>query len=273
MTPADRHTPIELRRQQLTRYILPLREGGSLPALAEADDGFNYAVKFGGGGHGTKALVAELIGGLIASALPLNVPEPVLLDLGEEFGRTEPDEEVQELLQNSRGLNLGMHFLAGAFTFDPTVDKADPLTASLIVWLDAFITNVDRTFRNTNMLTWHSGRELWLIDHGSALYFHHSWRDFDKMALSPFPYIKDHALIREASRLDEADVIARERITPELIESVVALLPDEWLAYDGAAMTPDEIRAVYARFLKLRLENHEIFLNHAKQSHAASQSV
>ena len=143
---------MELRRQKVTRYAAPLREGGSLPALAEADDGFEYVVKFRGAGHGTKALVAELIGGEVARALGFNVPEIVLLDVGEEFGRTEPDAEIQDLLKSSRGLNLGLHYLKGSFTVDPYVNGIDDLTASKIVWLDAFLTNVDRTVLNTNML-------------------------------------------------------------------------------------------------------------------------
>ena len=184
---------MELRRQQVTRYVTPLREGGSLPALAEADDGFGYVVKFRGAGHGTKALIAELIGGEVARALRLKVPELVMLDLDEDFGRTEGDEEIQDLLQASRGLNVGLHFLSGALTLDPVVNQVDEHLASRIVWLDAFLTNVDRTVRNTNMLMWN--REVWLIDHGASLYFHHSWRDWEKAMLSPFPYIKEHALL------------------------------------------------------------------------------
>lgn len=253
-----------LRRQNLVRYITPLREGGSLPALAEADDGFKYVVKFRGAGHGTKALIAELIGSEIARLLPLNVPETVFLDIDEDFGRTEGDEEIQDLLQNSRGLNLGIHFLDGAFTYDAVVNTTDPLTASLVVWLDAFLTNVDRTFRNTNMLVWYGGRELWLIDHGASLYFHHSWRDFDRMALSPFPYVKDHAILRLASQLDKADEIARQRITPGEIDRIVGLVPDEWLRWEGVEQSPDELRKVYGDFLKLRLSKSQLFVNHAK---------
>ena len=156
---------MELRTENVTRYIMPLREGGSLPALAEADDEFKYVVKFRGAGHGTKALIAELVGGEIARALGFRVPELVFLNLDEAFGRTEGDEEIQDLLQGSRGLNLGLHFLSGALTFDPVVTKVGAELASRIVWLDAFLTNVDRTFRNTNMLIWH--KELWLIDHGA----------------------------------------------------------------------------------------------------------
>ena len=173
---------MELRTENVTRYIMPLREGGSLPALAEADDEFKYVVKFRGAGHGTKALIAELIGGEIARALGFRVPELVFLNLDEAFGRTEGDEEIQDLLQGSRGLNLGLHFLSGALTYDPVVTKVGAELASRIVWLDAFLTNVDRTFRNTNMLMWH--KELWLIDHGASLYFHYSWVNWQKHAVS-----------------------------------------------------------------------------------------
>lgn len=256
-----------LRHQQLLRYITPLREGGSLPALADADDGFKYVVKFRGAGHGAKALVAEMIGGEIARALGLRVPELVFLDLDEDFGRTEGDEEIQDLLKASQGLNLGLHFLNGSLTYDPVVNSVDPKEASLTVWLDAFLTNVDRTVKNTNMLIWN--RELWLIDHGATLFFHHSWTGWEKAMLSPFPYIKDHSLLRYASRLDEADAIARERITPELIDSIIDALPDEWLKHDGSDETPDDIRNVYRKFLKGRLAESNIFLNEAKNARQA----
>ena len=184
---------MDLRTANVTRYILPLREGGSLPALAEADDEFKYVVKFRGAGHGTKALIAELIGGEIARALGFRVPEIVFLNLDEAFGRTEADEEIQDLLQWSRGLNMGLHFLSGSLTFDPIVHQVDGKTASQVVWLDALLTNVDRTIKNTNMLIWH--KELWLIDHGASLYFHHSWTNWQKQALVPFVQIKDHVLL------------------------------------------------------------------------------
>ena len=162
---------MELRTVDVTRYIMPLREGGSLPALAEADDGFKYVVKFRGAGHGTKALIAELIGGEIARMLGFRLQELVFLNLDEAFGRSEGDEEIQNLLQGSRGLNLGLHFLSGALPFDPVVTEIDGKLASQVVWLDALLTNVDRTTINTNMLMWH--KELWLLAHGASLFFQH----------------------------------------------------------------------------------------------------
>lgn len=251
---------IELRTAAVDRYITPLREGGSLPALAEADDGFKYVVKFRGAGHGTRALIAELIGGEIARAAGMRVPELVFLTLDEDFGRTEGDEEIQDLLRASHGLNLGLHFLSGALTWDVTVNTTNPDTASRIVWLDAFLTNVDRTVRNTNMLLWN--RELWLIDHGASLYFHHAWQGWERTALTPFPYIKDHALLPLASRLPEADAYMRERITPGLIDSVVALVPDDWFIQADPSVSPADQRDVYSRFLKTRLENSKIFVDH-----------
>ncbi len=258
----------EIRTTDAVRYVLPLREGGSLPALVDADDGFKYVLKFRGGGHGAKALIAEFIGGEIARAAGMRVPELVFVNLDESFGRTEGDEEIQDLLQASRGLNLGLHFLSGALIWDVVVNTADPMEASRIVWLDAFISNVDRTWRNTNMLLWH-GRELWLIDHGASLYFHHNWIGWEKAALSPFPYIKDHALLRDASMLAEADVEMSKRITPEVIDAVVAAIPDTWLQQASEEISPAEQRRVYAEFLKTRLSNSHIFVNHAREARNA----
>lgn len=252
---------MELRRQKLTRYITPLREGGSMPALAEADDDFSYVVKLRGAGHGTKALVAELIGGLVAKSLGFRVPELVLLDLDESFGRTEPDEEVQDLLKASQGLNLGLHFLSGSFTVDPYVNNIDEETASKIVWLDAFLTNVDRTVRNTNML--HRNGELWLIDHGAALYFHHNWGDVEKAALTPFAYIRDHALLPRATKLVEADKAMRQRITPRTLNKIVDLIPDEWLEWSDSDLTPKQIKEGYKKFLTTRLAHSSIFVDEA----------
>lgn len=253
-----------LRTVNVTRYIQPLREGGSLPALAEADDGFKYVLKFRGNGHGPKALIAELIGGEIARLLGFKVPELVFANLDEAFGRTEADEEIQDLLQGSQGLNLALHFLSGAITFDPVVTTVEPLVASKIVWLDAFITNVDRTFKNTNMLIWH--KELWLIDHGASLYFHHSWVTWEKHAVSPFALIKDHVLLPQASMLAEADAECKQLLTADKLRAIVDLIPTEWLNWEGADETPEEIRDVYYRFLTTRLAHSDIFTKEAQHA-------
>lgn len=258
----------QIRTVQATRYVLPLREGGSLPALVDADDGFKYVLKFRGGGHGAKALISEFIGGELARAAGLRVPELVFVELDEDFGRTEGDEEIQDLLQASRGLNLGLHFLSGALTWDVAVNHADATEASRIVWLDAFMTNVDRTWRNTNMLLWY-GRELWLIDHGASLYFHHNWTGWEKTALSPFPYIKDHALLRDASLLIETDAEMHRLITPGVIDAIVNAVPEEWLVQAAADIAPEEQRRVYREFLKTRLSNSRIFVDYAREARKA----
>jgi len=250
-----------LRTVNVTRYITPLREGGSLPALAEADDDFKYVVKFRGAGHGAKALISELIGGLVAKLLGLHVPELVFVMLDEAFGQTEGDEEIQDLLQGSRGLNLGLHFLSGALTYDPVTTKVDGLTASKIVWLDAFLTNVDRTVRNTNMLMWH--KELWLIDHGATLYFHHTWTNWEKQALSPFPLIKDHVLLLFADQLEEVNGIFKDIITNDIIRELVNLIPDEWAAHAEEGFSADDVREVYYQFLVRRLDHSDNFINEA----------
>ena len=248
---------MEIRREKLVRYITPLREGGSLPALAEADDGFKYVVKFRGAGHGGKALIADFLGSEIARAAGLKVPEQVFLDLDEYFGQAEGDEEIQDLLKWSQGLNLGVHYLQGAMTADPYVNPVDPLLASRIVWLDTFITNVDRTIKNTNMLVWHG--ETWLIDHGAAFYFHHSWSDWTKSALSPFPYIKDHALLHKAGRMVEADRSMREKLTPAKLSEIVDAIPSDWLRWEeGSEDDAQERRQVYRNFLLKRLNDVDI---------------
>ncbi len=254
---------MNLRTANLTRYILPLREGGSLPALAEADDGFKYVVKFKGSGHREKALIAELLGGEIARKLGFQIPELVFLNLDEAFGRTEGDEEIQDLLQASQGTNLGLHFLSGAINYDPNVMKIESGLASKIVWLDAFITNVDRTFRNTNMLMWH--KELWLIDHGSSFYFHHSWDNWEVQAKSPFTFIKDHVLLPFADDLEKADEELNPIIDATFIHDLVHLIPDEWLNFDYD-LQPDDLRKVYADFLLIRKENSGIFIKEAQNA-------
>jgi hypothetical protein len=265
------HPSLSLRSVQVTRYVTPLREGGSLPAIAEADDGFLYVLKFRGAGQGVKSLVAELIGCELARILGLRVPELVLASLDAAFGRTEPDEEIQDLLKASVGLNLGLHYLSGSITFDPVVNRIDALRASQIVWLDCLLTNVDRTARNTNMLIWN--KELWLIDHGAALYFHHSWgADVKEQAMRRFVQVKDHVLLPWASRLPEVDAEFRKLLTPEWTDAVVELIPDEWLVnYPGAAALEDPaaIRKIYKEFLATRVASSSVFLNealHARQA-------
>ena len=249
---------IELRTVNVTRYITPLREGGSLPALAEADDDFKYVLKFRGAGHGVKALIAELLGGEIARTLGLKIPELVFANLDEAFGRSEGDEEIQDLLKGSQGLNLALHFLSGALTFDPVVTQVDEKLASKIVWLDAFTTNIDRTVKNTNMLIWH--KELWLIDHGATFYFHHSWDNWEKAALSPFPYIKDHVLLPQATLVEEINDEMIALLPDEKLQEITNLIPSEWLDWEGSEMTPEAIREVYFQFLVQRRNNSNNFV-------------
>jgi hypothetical protein len=250
-----------LRQVHTTRYITPLREGGSLPAIVDADDGFMYVLKFQGAGQGAKALIADLIGTEIARTLGLKVPELVLAQLDEAFGRTEPDEEIQDLLKKSVGTNLGVHYLSGSISFDPAVDRIDPLLASKVVWLDALLMNIDRTVKNTNMLMWH--RELWLIDFGASLYFHHSWDNWQQQSQQPFSNIKSHVLLVQAAQLEEADKQFKSILTPDKIEAIINLVPDEWLHENGS---PAEMREVYNQFLNQRIASSFIFVNEAQHA-------
>ncbi|MEO6812434.1 MAG: HipA family kinase [Ginsengibacter sp.] len=254
----------EIRTVHVTRYVTPLREGGSLPAIAEADDGFLYVLKFRGAGQGVKALIAELIGAELARIFGLKVPEIVFADLDEAFGRTEPDEEIQDLLKASVGLNLGLHYLAGAITFDPLVTKVDTILASKIVWLDSFLNNVDRTSKNTNMLLWR--KELWLIDHGAGLYFHHSWTNWQKQATRTFSHIKDHVLLPQASELEKIDREFHELLTNDMIRSIVGLIPDNWLMIDSPFTSSKQHREAYAQFLIDRFAHSGIFVKEAKNA-------
>lgn len=248
-----------LRTVNVTRYVTPLREGGSLPAIAEADDDFLYVLKFRGAGQGPKALIAEVIGGELARALGFKVPEIVFANLDTAFGRTEPDEEIQDLLKASVGLNLALHYLSGAITFDAVVTQPSALLASQIVWLDCLITNVDRTPRNTNMLMWH--KELWLIDHGAALYFHHSWDNWQEQATRPFVPIKDHVLLPWATQLNEVDTQFKAILTEDKIREIVDLIPAEWLEDEN--LTAVQKREVYAQFLITRLAASATFIEEA----------
>ena len=258
------HNKPVLRSVNVTRYVTPLREGGSMPAIAEADDLFLYVVKFRGAGQGRKALIAELIGGEIARVLGLKIPEIVFANLDSSFGRTEGDEEIQDLLKASVGLNLGLHYLSGSITFDPTVTKVGALQASQIVWLDCLLLNVDRTCRNTNMLLWY--KELWLIDHGAALYFHHSWQGWEEKALLPFAQIKDHVLLPQATELDAVNTTFKAILTDEVINNIVALVPDDWLGDDSPFATTAEHRAAYVQFLTSRVAHSETFVKAAQDA-------
>ena len=253
-----------LRNVNVTRYMMPLREGGSLPALAEADDDFKYVLKFKGAGHGVKALIAELLGGEIARVLKLRVPELVFANIDEAFGQTEGDEEIQDLLKASKGLNLALHFLSGALTYDPVVTTVDSKLASQIVWLDAYISNVDRTFRNTNMLMWH--KDLWLIDHGASFYFHHTWTNWEKHARSNFELIKDHVLLSQAEELDLVDKEFKSILSDEVLKKITELIPDEWLQWQDTNESPTEIRNTYFKFLTIRRDNSELFIKAAKDA-------
>jgi hypothetical protein len=248
----------EIRTVETIRYLTPLREGGSLPAIVEADDGFLYVLKFRGAGQGIKALIAELIGGMIAKAAGLKTPEIVFAQVDPAFGRTEPDEEIQDLLKASEGLNLAIHYLSGAISFDPVVNRVDPLTASKIVWLDSLLMNVDRTPRNTNMLIWQ--KELWLIDFGASLYFHHGTDNFEMHSMKNFVQIKDHVLLPYATEMERADKELKEMLSPSVISSIVALVPADWLLNEDVS-DADIMREQYVQFLLNRIHNSQVFLN------------
>ena len=237
-----------LRTVNVTRYVTTLREGGSLPALVEADDDGLYVLKFRAAGHGVLALTAELLAGEIGRALALPIPELVFARLDRELARTEPDTEIHALIHDSAGLNVALDYLPGSVNFDPVVHGMPPDIASRIVWFDAFVSNVDRTPRNTNLLMWH--RAPWLIDHGSTLYFHHSpgWDSDAARARDPFAAIKSHVLLHLASRIREEDEHLASLLTPEVIGDIVALVPKDWL---GADATPQ--RDAYRRYFVDRL--------------------
>ena len=250
-----------MRTLTATRYVTPLREGGSLPAIVEGDDFGLYVLKFRGAGQGAKALIAELVAGELARALGLPVPEIVFVELDPDLARTEPDPEIQHLIRASCGLNLALDYLPGSITFDPVVDQPDAALASAIVWFDAFVSNVDRTPRNTNLLVWH--RKLWLIDHGAALYFHHAWDGYLSRAADPFTRIKDHVLLPYATQLREADERLAALLPRETIERIVAAIPDAWLGGDVPFADAAEHREAYANYLWRRLEAPRAFAQEA----------
>jgi hypothetical protein len=244
-----------LRRIEATRYVTPLREGGSLPALVEADDDGLYVLKFRGAGQGRKALVAEVVAGELARALGFLVPELTLVELDPTLGRAEPDPEIQDLLLGSAGLNLGVDFLPGALPFDPAAEPAvEPELAAGLVWLDALVTNPDRTARNVNLLWWH-GR-LHPIDHGAALFFHHAPQPAPGHARRPFEQIVEHVLLPYAAQVSEADARLAPKVTRGLLEDVVARVPDVWLDGDDPG--------VYVEYLAERLEEPRAWVDAAE---------
>jgi len=245
--------PLDIRTVDVVQYRQPLREGGSLPAIVQGADDLLYVLKFRGAGQGKKALIAEFIGGELARAIGLKIPELVFMNLDDSFSKTEPDEEIQDLLKFSVGLNLGMSFLSGAITYDPLVSVAGAKTASKVVLLDSIITNIDRTPKNTNLLNWH--KELWLIDHGASLYFHHNWANWRASLPRTFPMIKNHVLLERAEHLIETAAEIKALLSTEVIKGIITALPDDWLTDDTSELTPNERRAAYMEFITTKLDN------------------
>ncbi len=252
---------MSLRTVSATRYVTPLREGGSMPAVVEADDDGMYVLKFRGAGQGAKALVAELVAGEIARRLALPVPEIVLMALDPDLARTEPDPEIQHLIRESAGLNLALDYLPGSVNFDPVAEQPSGELASRIVWFDAYVSNVDRTPRNTNLLMWH--RQLRLIDHGAALYFQHGWDGGSDHAGSPFKMIKDHVLLPWADALAEADATLAPLLDRSVLHDIVAQVPDAWLLGPDAFGDPPTQRAAYVDYLVRRLDQRQAFVQEA----------
>lgn len=255
---------MSIRTIHATEYLTPLREGGSLPAIVAGDDDGTYVLKFRGAGQGVRALIAELVSGEMARRLGLPVPEIVFAELDPRMARTEPDPEIQDLLRRSEGLNLALDYLPGSITFDPLIERpiaSKPRLASAIVWFDALVTNVDRTAKNTNLLVWH--RDLWLIDHGATLIFHHQWEGASARARQPFAQIRDHVLLRWASELREVDEELRARLTPAILAEVIALIPDSWLGDEPSLQGLDAHRAAYRAYLEERLEGPRDWMEEA----------
>lgn len=240
-----------LRRVIAMRYVLPLREGGSLPGLIEADDLGTYVVKFRGAGQGRKALVAEIIVAELARVIGLRVPDLVLVEVDPQLARAEPDQEVQDLLRASAGLNLGVDYLPGSLGFDHAVDPVEPETAAAVVWFDALVQNADRSWRNPNLLCWH--RQLWLIDHGAALFFAHNWPTRDRAALRPYDLVAEHVLLPAAGTITAAHVQLAPAFTLNVLRNAAAVVPDAWLADEPGFTSPDEVRAAYVEVLSERL--------------------
>lgn len=242
---------IEIRTVDVVQYIKPLREGGSLPAIVKGDDGFLYVLKFRGAGQGKKALIADFIGGELARTIGFKVPEMVFMNLDDSFSQTEPDEEIQDLLKFSVGLNLGVHFLSGAITYDPLVSKVDALMASKLVLLDSLISNIDRTAKNPNLLLWHN--ELWVIDSGASFYFHHNWETWKNHLTKTFPLIKDHVLVSQATQLTKASEEILSTLNVDTIKNILSKIPDDWLMNESDSLSNTEMRAAYLEYIQAKL--------------------
>jgi hypothetical protein len=256
-----------LRTVVATRYVTPLREGGSLPGLVEADDLGMYVLKFRGAGQGIKALVAEVIVGELARRLGFRVPEIVLAELDPQLSKAEPDEEIQDLLNASGGVNLGFDYLPGSFDFNPRVRDPGADLAAWLLWFDTLVLNVDRSWRNPNMLLWH--REVWLIDHGASLYFHHRWGPGWQPAAQYRYDAADHVMLPVAGSVTDADRALRPLVTRELLDEVLALVPDQWLAGDPAFDSPGGARAAYRAFFESRLERAQTWVPALEEARAA----
>ena len=254
---------VHIRTIRVTRYVTPLREGGSLPAIVEADDDGMYVLKFRGAGQGAKVLIAELVCGEIGRALGLPVPEIVFAELDRDLSRTEPDHEISALIRSSAGLNLAVDYLPGSVTYDPLVMRLDDDLMSRIVWFDAYISNVDRTARNPNMLIWH--RKPWLIDHGAGLYFHHAdvWETDTARPRDGFTLIKQHLLLPKARHLREIDDAMANLLTPETLQRIVDLIPSGWLADENVPERGDALRSAYREYLTERLKAPRAFIDEA----------
>lgn len=255
---------IDIRTVNVVQYISPLREGGSLPAIVKADDGFLYVLKFRGAGQGKKALIAEFIGGELARAIGLKVPELVFMNLDDSFSKTEPDEEIQDLLKFSVGLNLGLHFLSSAITYDPLVSTVDAFTASKVVLLDSIISNIDRTAKNTNLLNWN--KELWIIDNGASFYFHHNWNTWENHLSRTFPLIKDHVLLERATQLAEAAKAIKVSMHQDKIHEIVSKIPEDWLQSESDTLTPNDMRAAYIKFIETKLSKIDSLVKEAEDA-------
>jgi len=261
-----------MRTITATHYVTPLREGGSLPAIVEGDDDGTYVLKFRGAGQGPRALIAELVAGELARHLGLRVPEIVLVELDPRMAKTEPDPEIQDLLRASEGLNLALDFLPGSITFDPLVDaNLEARLASQIVWFDALVMNVDRTPRNTNLLVWH--RDVWLIDHGASLYFHHNWNEtYLERSRSTFEAISKHVLLPKAAALEEVDAEWAPMVTPEAVEAIVRQIPEAWLGdvslFAASDTHRDAHRQAYRDWLLRRMEHPRPWVEEALRARA-----